>query len=137
MGLDWFTLFRPFLVMAIMLAAMWEPNRKPSKTKRRKDMPATKTDFHTVMELKEKFKPARKGVISDAEAAMASSVMELPERTDIEVQNIRDAVVAHYGTAADGAVRSGNSARAMDLMDAMSALTAVVDQEKCRRGLDV
>ena len=50
----------------------------------------TKTDFHSIMELKESFKPKERGWIDQEEAVQVKNVLELDARTDIELQNIRD-----------------------------------------------
>lgn len=70
----------------------------------------TKTDFHSIMELKESFKPKERGWIDQEEAVQVKNVLELDARTDEEM----DAY-----------------------MDAMSAICAVVDDIKMRRGLGV
>ena len=57
----------------------------------------TKTDFHSIMELKENFKPKERGWIDQEEAAQVKKVLELDGRTDIELQNIRDMAVMLYG----------------------------------------
>lgn len=49
----------------------------------------TKTDFYSIMELKENFKPKERGWIDQKEAAQVKNVLELDARTDIELQNIR------------------------------------------------
>ena len=48
----------------------------------------TKTDFHSIMELKENFKPKERGWIDQKEAAQVKNVLELDARTDIELQKM-------------------------------------------------
>lgn len=97
----------------------------------------TKTDFHAVMELKEKYTPACPGIVSAAESALIQEILEFGSRNDIELQNIRDVTVMMYGKWADVQEQRNNHPAMMKLMDAMSAVTAVIDQEKFRRGLPV
>lgn len=92
------------------------------------------TDFHQVMELKDKYKPAARGVVSQAEASLIGSTLELGQRTDIELQNIRDVAVMLYGQFANS---SKDPMKIMELMDAMSGIAGVIDSEKSRRGLPV
>lgn len=104
----------------------------------------TKTDYHSIMELKEKYTPKQRGFVSKEEAEIIRSVLEIPERNDIELQNIRDMVVILYGQWAEHmreVERRDNDTAAGDMfsmfMDAMSAITHIVDVEKVRRGLEV
>ena len=90
----------------------------------------TKTDFHSIMELKENFKPKERGWIDQEEAAQVKKVLELDGRTDIELQNIRDMAVMLYG-------QWSSSSRADGKYEEMSAICAVVDGMKMRRGLEV
>lgn len=97
----------------------------------------TKTDFHAIMELKEKYTPAQHGIVSTTETDLIREVLELLDRGDIELQNVRDMVVMLYAQWADSQRQKDDSPAAMQLMDAMSAITCVIDQEKIKRGLDV
>lgn len=97
----------------------------------------TKTDFHSLMELKEAFKPKERGWISANEAAQVKKLLELDARTDIELQNIRDMAVMLYGRWASNSRSAGNYEEMDAYMDAMSAICAVVDNMKMRRGLEV
>lgn len=97
----------------------------------------TKSDFQAVRELSEQYKPQRWGIVSGKESALIRSVLELPERNDIELVNIRNMAVMLYGQWSDKARHDGNSDRAEMLMDAMSAVAAVIDGEKWERGMEV
>ena len=41
----------------------------------------TKTDFHSIMELKENFKPKERGWIDQKEAAQVKNVLELEQKS--------------------------------------------------------
>lgn len=97
----------------------------------------TKTNFHAIKELRERCTPACPSFVNDNEAELIREVLEIFVRSDIELQNIRDVTVMMYGRWADSQRQKDNSPAAMQLMDAMSAITCVIDQEKIKRGLDV
>ena len=92
----------------------------------------TKTDFHSIMELKENFKPKERGWIDQEEAAQVKKVLELDDRTDIELQNIRDMAVMLYGRWSSNSRADGKYEEMDAYMDAMSAICAVVDGMKMR-----
>ena len=56
----------------------------------------TKTDFHAIKELKEKFTPVQRGIVAADEVKMIREMLELDHRNNIELQNIRDTVVMLY-----------------------------------------
>ena len=98
----------------------------------------TKTDFHAIMELKEAYRPTQRGIVSGAEAEKIMSTLEIKSRNDIELQNVRDMTVMLYSRWSDAArAKEGCVQEAMELMDAMSAICCVIDQEKFNRGLEV
>lgn len=57
----------------------------------------TKTDFHAIQELREKYTPKVRGIVSGEEAKTICEVLEIDKRNNIELQNIRDMVVMIYG----------------------------------------
>lgn len=97
----------------------------------------TKTDFHSIKELKEKYTPVQRGIVSRIEAETIQEVLELGQRNDIELQNIRDVAVMLYSRWADTQREKNNTPASMELMDTMSAVCAVIDEEKFKRGLPV
>lgn len=97
----------------------------------------TKTDFHSIKELKEKYTPAQQGIVNATEAELIREVLEIPARNDIELQNARDMVVMLYAQWAESQRQKGSASAAMQLMDAMSAITHIVDMEKSERGLPI
>ena len=98
----------------------------------------TKTDFHTIMELKEAYRPTQRGIVSGAEAEKIMSTLEIKSRNDIELQNVRDMTVMLYSRWSERMREKevGDSC-VMELMDAMSAICCVIDQEKFNRGMEV
>ena len=102
---------------------------------RKEKIMTTKTDASALMDLKGKYVPAARGVLSKSEADLIRTTLEIATRTDIELQNVRDMTVMFYGRLAE---RDGTDpAKAMAVMDAMSGICAVIDEEKCRRGMPV
>jgi len=85
----------------------------------------TKTDFHAIQELREKYAPKVRGIVSGEEAKIIYEVLEIDKRNNIELQNIRDMVVMQ---AVD---------KSAEYLDAMSAIICVIDYEKFKRGLGV
>lgn len=87
----------------------------------------TKTDFHSIRDLSERYHPAQRGIVNEAEIMLIREVLEVDSRTTIELQNVRDMTVMLYSKWADTAMDT-DSKKAMELMDAMSAITCVIDQ---------
>lgn len=97
----------------------------------------TKTDFHAIMELKKRYTPTCPSFVNASEAELIREVLEISARSNIELQNIRDVAVMLYGKWADSQGQKDNTSAAMQLMDAMSAITYVIDMEKSKQGLPV
>lgn len=104
----------------------------------------TKTDFHSVMELRDKYTPAKRGIVNNAEIETIKAVLEINSRSNIELQNIRDMVVILYGQWNDKMREKYKRDKddkafdkSMEYMDAMSAICCVIDNEKLNRGLEV
>lgn len=95
----------------------------------------TKPDFDMINELAVVYRPKTRGIVTDDEAGIIKAVLGIPHRTDVELQNVRNAVVMLYGQKADGL--RNDPVEAMAVMDAMSAITAVIDTEKSKRGMPV
>ena len=100
----------------------------------------TKTDYHAIIELKDKYAPTQRGIVSADEVETISTVLEIKARNNIELQNIRDMVVMLYGQWSEAfhvkyRDNHDNDAfvKSMEYMDAMSAITCVIDQEKVKR----
>lgn len=97
----------------------------------------TKTDFHSVMELKDKYTPMQRGIVSFTEIETIRETLELGQRSGIELQNIRDTAVMLYSQWSDLQREKNDTSAMLELMDAMSAICFVIDQEKVNRGLPV
>lgn len=97
----------------------------------------TKTDYHSIMELKNTYTPKVQGIVSGSEAETINKVLEIKSRSNIELQNVRDMMVMLYSGWAGRAREEKNVSEAMTLMDAMSAICCVVDQEKFNRGMEI
>lgn len=106
----------------------------------------TKTDFHAIQELREKYIPKVRGIVSSEEAKTIYEVLEIDKRNNIELQNIRDMVVMIYGQWFDKSrdqyledKKKGVQAvdKSAEYLDAMSAITCVIDHEKFKRGMGV
>ena len=92
----------------------------------------TKTDFHAIQELREKYAPKVRGIVSCEEAKAIYEVLEIDKRNNIELQNIRDMVVMKDKKNGVQAVD-----KSAEYLDAMSAITCVIDHEKFKRGMGV
>lgn len=97
----------------------------------------TKTDYHSIMELKEQYNPCNRGFVNQYEANQIETVLEIKERSNIELQNVRDMAVMLYSRWADAEQEKANVQKALGLMDAMSAICFVIDQEKLKRRMEV
>lgn len=106
----------------------------------------TKTDFHAIQELREKYAPKVRGIVSGEEVKAIYEVLEIDKRNNIELQNIRDMVVMIYGQWFDKSrdqylEDKKNGVQAVDksaeYRDAMSAIICVIDYEKFKRGIGV
>ena len=99
----------------------------------------TKPDFDQLRELSEVYTPAQRGILSPAEETLIRDTLEITQRTDIELQNIRNATVAIYGEMYGARLdpKMDNIKAQLQRIDAVSAITAAIDQEKINRGLPV
>ena len=87
----------------------------------------TKTDYEEALDLRTKYIPLRRGIVSDAESRTISEVLELENRTMIELRNIRNTVVMVYGQLVDSAREENKMDDVMRLLDAMSGAACVID----------
>lgn len=97
----------------------------------------TKTDYHMISDLKSKYTPAQMGIVTAAEVDLIRETLEISSRNNIELQNARDMVVMLYSQWAGFQREKNNAPSAMQIMDAMSAITHVIDMEKVKRGIPV
>lgn len=78
-----------------------------------------------------------KGIISNKEYKDIESKFNIKERTNIELQNLRDFVVMYFSKVVSKYDIVMERKEAMNLMDKMSAITGVIDNEKWNRGMPV
>lgn len=97
----------------------------------------TKTDYHSIMELKKQYKPCNRGFVNQYEVNQIETVLEIKERNDIELQNVRDMAVMLYSSWAERKRTAGAVEDSIDLMDMMSGICCVIDQEKFKRGMEI
>lgn len=97
----------------------------------------TKTDYHLISDLKSRYTPAQQGIVTAAEVEVILETLEIGSRNNIELQNVRDMLVMMYGRWTDSQQQKDDASAVMELMDAMSAITHVIDMEKSKRGLPV
>ena len=90
-----------------------------------------KTNYQMIISFKN-FQPVNRGWISGDESALIRKHFEITERTDVELQNLRDFIVMYYGIEVEK-----HHDKTLDIMDKMSAITAIIDDEKWTRGLEV
>lgn len=91
-----------------------------------------KSNYQMLVEIKD-WKPQEHMIISEDKANFIISHFKIKERSDIELQNLRDFVVLYYSTQ----VKKTDSIVYMDEMDKMSAITYIIDDEKYHRGMEV
>lgn len=97
----------------------------------------TKSDYKMVVELKSRYIPVKTGIVSADEKELIREVLEISSRNNIELQNIRDMVVMLYSQWIDTQHQKKDIPAAIQMMDIMSAVTYIIDQEKIKRGLPV
>lgn len=100
----------------------------------------SKSDYHYILELDEKYSPAKRGFVNASEMKAISTTLDLSARSNIELQNIRDMTVMFYSMLIDAAKHEDSSPKLNDWMtysDKMSAVVCVIDNERINRGMAV
>lgn len=104
-----------------------------------------KSNYQMLLDF-EPFKFQKWGFINKNETEIVKKNFKIEERTDIELQNLRDFVVMYYTMKEKEDIAFNDSLKEKDknldntlfeLMDKMSAIVAVIDEEKFKRGLEV
>ena len=85
-----------------------------------------KTNFHMLREFD--MKPEHYGWLTGDEVEKIVHHFQLKERSDVELQNLRDFVVMYF---------AGKTRDNMELADLMSGIVGVIDQEKFNRGMEI
>ena len=93
----------------------------------------TKTNYHMCRELDKElnFKPKHFGFLDGDEVYLIVKHFQIKKRSDIELQNLRDFVVMYYSS------KTKEERYERELMDLMSGITGVIDNEKWNRGMEV
>ena len=83
------------------------------------------------------FNPKNMGVCTGEEVRQIEDHFCLEERSDVELQNLRDFVVMYYSERTERARKEDDDKNYLKLWDTMSAITGVIDQHKWKRGMEV
>lgn len=94
----------------------------------------TKPDIQELMELSQKYKQKAFGILTQSEESLIKTTLEIEARTSIELQNIRDMAVLLYEQLAKN---ENTAAKSIMRMDTMSAICAVINSEKFKRGDEI
>ena len=89
-----------------------------------------KSNFTMLREFSD-FKPKHFGFLYEDEVKQIRDQFQIDERSDVDLQNLRDFVVLYYSEKMSherGGIKTG---------DIMSGIVGVIDQEKVNRGLEV
>lgn len=103
-----------------------------------------KTNYQMLSDF-EPFNFQNRGWINRSEKTIIKENFKIAERTDVDLQNLRDFVVMFYSSKVKEEIAFNDSLKEKDrksidtfeLMDRMSAIVAVIDEEKFNRGLEV
>ena len=96
----------------------------------------TKPDFNQIKELHEVYTPETRGIVSNQEIQLITEKLELDQRNIIELRNIRNVAVMYYSRLSDSS-REKDIQKTMLLMDAMSAITTVIDGVLIKHGSEI
>lgn len=92
------------------------------------------TNFHMLREFD--YNPENRGFCTSEEIDMIEQHFRIKDRSDVELQNLRDFVVMFYSSRLPSA-RDDDYDAYMKLNDTMSAITGVIDLNKAKRGMAV
>ena len=93
------------------------------------------TNFHMLRSFV--YNPEHKGWCTDREVKQIENHFHIKERTDTELQNLRDFAVMYYSERSRIAREKGNDKESWNIMDTMSAVTGIIDHHKFNRGMEV
>ena len=85
-----------------------------------------KSNFQMLREFKN-FKPQSFGFLTSEEMDKIKNHFAIKERSNVELQNLRDFVVMYYS----------ETAKSLEDSDVMSGIVGVIDLEKVNRGMEV
>lgn len=92
------------------------------------------TNFHMIRTFE--YNPKHFGVCNGDEVKQIEKHFKLNERSDVELQNLRDFVVLCYSEMSQK-LREKDDKEYMKIYDTMSAITGVIDNHKWNRGMEV
>ena len=92
--------------------------------------PFVKSNFQMMKELLDQYHPEHSGYSTHAEVELINKTLCIPERNLTSLQNLRDFAVMYLSNLYD---RSEADKRE-EAWDMMSAITAVIDMAKVRKG---
>lgn len=98
--------------------------------KLRKDGDLMESNFQMLRKFK--YEPEHTGWCNKDEVKMIENHFKIQERSNVELQNLRDFVVMFYSRQIDR-----DDENYMKLSDTMSAITGVIDHHKFHRGMEV
>lgn len=96
-----------------------------------------KTNYLMIKELNENYRPERKGFINEKETNLILDTLCIKKMDNLALQNLRDFVVIFYKAEFNDAFIDNEQKLGMELMDKMSAICCVIDNEKWGRGMEV
>lgn len=89
-----------------------------------------KSNYQMLLSIK-KWKPKHFGFLLADEVKYLKDVFEIADRTDNELQNLRDFVVMYYS------LKFYTDKNKLSNNDVMSAICGVIDGEKMERGMEI
>jgi len=93
------------------------------------------TNFQMVRTFK--YEPENEGFCTAEEVKLIENHFKIKERSDVELQNLRDFIVMWYSRIEDKALEEGRRDDFYKLSDTLSAITGVIDHNKFHRGMEV
>ena len=85
-----------------------------------------KSNFQMLREFK--FEPRQFGILSGEEVKKIRDYFQIEERSNVDLQNLRDFVVLFYDLKKE---------KSMGAYDVMSGIVGMIDEEKWKRGMEV
>lgn len=96
------------------------------------------TNFQMIRELEKVFRPKRKGIIEMDEIYRIDAMLDLSNRSILDLRNLRDFVVLFYDKKVLNSFnRDDEFEEESDAMDRLSAITAVIDNKIVNLGGEV
>ena len=94
-----------------------------------------KTNFHMLKSFE--YNPENYGFCTAKEVEQIEKHFCIKERSNVELQNLRDFVVMYYSLRTESAREKKDDNSYFKLHDTMSAITGVIDQNKWERGMEI